>query len=260
MQETNIFEYYAFGFNYYILRYKSEGSPVHGSEHTLISRIDEFLEYLDDLDLKVTKKAAYELISLREEAEKMPKDAKVDAELARKVTNVVNKIDATLDAELKMRSAFIVTPKRYPLEHILKDPTALFASNVFKSLPNICQFDFQQAGKCIAFGLPTAAAFHLMRGVEGVLSYYYCCLVKHGRVKVLMWSDMVEHLRKRRNASPKALLDSLDNIRINSRNPTQHPQARYDMDEAQDLFSISIEVVNRMIKDLSSRKIIKLDE
>ena len=64
---------------------------------------------------------------------------------------------------------------------------------------------------------------------------------------------MIEHLEKRRDAPLKPLMDNLDNIRVNFRNPTQHPEARYDMDGAQDLLSISIDVVNRMIKDLDDR-------
>lgn len=53
----------------------------------------------------------------------------------------------------------------------------------------------------------------------------------------------------------KELLDNLDNIRVSFRNPTQHPEKRYDIDEAQDLFNLCIEVVNRMAKDLLKRKI-----
>jgi len=91
-----------------------------------------------------------------------------------------------------------------------------------------------------------------MRGTEGALRFYYASIVKRGRKKQ-MWNNIIEHLKARRDSPPKALLDSLDNIRINFRNPTQHPEARYDMDEAQDLLSISIDAVNRMIRDLKKR-------
>lgn len=113
------------------------------------------------------------------------------------------------------------------------------------------QFDFASGCRCIALNLPTAAAFHLMRCVEGVLRAYYCQVVKRGRVKKLMWPDMIEHLKKRRDSPPKPLLDNLDNIRFNFRNPTQHPDARFDLDEAQDLLALCIEAVNRTMREVS---------
>lgn len=254
MQETEIFKYYAFGYNYFILHFRIEGRKVHGEKDTLISNLDAFFKTLDDLNLQVTKTGATGLRNIRQEIENLPKDANVDSALAKKVKAEIDKIDTTLDSELKLRSAFIITPKRYDLDYLLKNPQNLFGSSIFNKLPVICQFDFQQACRCAAFSLPTSAAFHLMRGTEGVLRYYYCSIVKHSRVKYLMWNDIVQHLRKRRDMPPKPLLDGLDNIRYNFRNPTQHPEARYDMDEAQDLLSVSIDAVNRMIKDLENRK------
>jgi hypothetical protein len=71
-----------------------------------------------------------------------------------------------------------------------------------------------------------------------------------------MWGPMIEHLKKRRNAPQKTLIDHLDHIRINFRNPTQHPDAIYDIDQAQDLLAVSIDVVNRMVQELLERKLI----
>lgn len=255
MRETNIYEYYAFGYNYHNLLHLSPGHSVHKGRNSLLSRINEFFKRLDELDLRVTSKASIDLKNIAERAKKMPKDSRVDSVLSTEVQKAVSKADTALDAELQLRSAYIVTPKRFSLDNLLKYPANIFASNVFRKLPTLCKYDFRNAGHCIAFGLPTAAAFHIMRGTEGVLRHYYCSIVKRKRVKKLIWSDMIKHLQERRDAPPRPLLDNLDNIRFNFRNPTQHPDARYDMDEAQDLLGISIDAVNRMMKDLVSRSI-----
>jgi hypothetical protein len=252
VQETDIQKYFAFGYDYYILRFVSENRSVHGQHSSLVWFIDEFFSWLSVLNLPVTETAAQELRLLRDELEKLPKKATVGQELANKVKIACDKLDATLDAELKLRSAFVVTPKRLSQDHLLRSPGDLFAPNVFQKLPILARFDFTEAGKCIAFGLPTAAAFHIMRATEGVLRFYYCSIVKRNRVKHLLWNDIVQHLRRRHHPPPKALTDNLDNLRVNFRNPTQHPEARYDIDEAQDLFFISIDVVNRMIKNLQT--------
>jgi hypothetical protein len=251
MLEEKIYQYYAFGYDCSVLRAGLISTPIHGDGGSLIGRLDSFFNSLGMLNLQVTKIAASDLQAIRDKAANLPNDAKVDLVLASEISKAFDKLDATLDAELKLKSAYLVTPKRFPLEYLLINPRQLFAANVFEQLPDLCQYDFSEAGRCIAFNLPTAAAFHLMRGTEGVLRFYYLRIVKHNRVKRLMWGEVVDDLRKRRHAPPKTLMDSLDNIRVNFRNPTQHPDARYDSDEAQDLLALSTEVVNRLIRDLS---------
>lgn len=54
-----------------------------------------------------------------------------------------------------------------------------------------------------------------------------------------------------RNPKPnKALLDHLDNIRKNFRNPTNHPEMVYGMDEVQTLFALVVDVLDRMAREL----------
>lgn len=142
--------------------------------------------------------------------------------------------------------AFIILEKRLDTTKLLDAPDELFAPNVFESLPAIAQEDFRRAGRCVAFEEATAAAFHLMRGTEAVLRDLYLRWVKRERIpEPRMWGPMVTQMRKRRSAPPKVLLDHLDGIRVNFRNPTQHPDATYDIDEAQDLFSVCVDAVNR---------------
>jgi len=255
MREIDIYRYYSSGYNYNVLRFISEGGPIHGKS-SLISIIDSFLSFLNELNLQVTLTAAEELLELRKRIEVLSKESKIDTALSTEVRTIINKIDTTLDAELKLRSAFIVTPKRFQLENLLEKPENIFGSQIFQKLPPICQFDFKEACRCIAFDLPTSAAFHIMRGTEGVLRFYYCSIVKRKRVQRLLWNEMIEHLRKRRGPPEKALMDNMDNIRYNFRNPTQHPDARYHIDQAQDLLAIGVDVINRMIRDLEAKKIL----
>lgn len=178
----------------------------------------------------------------------------VSNELAKRIRDACQKFDAALDAELQLRAAFIVTPKRFDLANLLGTPEKLLGEEARAKLSSIARFDFSSACRAIAFGLPTAAAFHLMRCVEATLRDYYCKIIKRGRVKGLMWHPMLTHLRKRQDAPPKALLDHLDNIRANFRNPTQHPDARFELEEAQDLLSVSIDALNRMARDMAKRE------
>lgn len=254
MRETNIYMYYAFGYNYHLL-YKEPGNRlVHGDGDSLVSMIDGFFDKLDELDLQVTRKAAYELREVRKRLDDIEEEA-VTEELASEVSEACGKLDVTLDSELKLRKAYTVTPRRFSTENLLDEPLNLLGTESKARLPDIAIFDFSAACKAVAFGLATASVFHLMRCVESMLREYYCSIVKRNRVKNLLWNPMVEHLRKRQDSPPKTVLDHLDNIRANVRNPTQHPDARYELEEAQDLLSVSVDALNRMSRDLSNREV-----
>ncbi len=206
------------------------------------------------LNLPVTTQASRELERVVSKLANYKPSALVNQALADEVQAIIERIDPTLDAELQLCRSFLLTPCRTNLEHLLKMPQELLAPGVFQGLPALVQFDFREAGRCIAFGLATAAAFHLMRTIEGLLREFYCFHVKRDRVKKLMWFDMIDHLRKRPKSSAKALLDNLDNIRTNFRNPTQHPDARYDLETAQDLLFLSMDVLNRMAKGMNNER------
>jgi len=157
-------------------------------------------------------------------------------------------LQRTLQAESAGNVAYFVTDKRLDVDKLLGRPEDLFAPDVFQNLPEIAKYDFTEAGFCIAFERPTAAAFHLLRGTEGVLRTLYCDMVKRDRVEPLLWGPMTDALRKRRKPPAVELLNNLDNIRRSFRNPTQHPEKIYDIHEAQDLFGLCVDVVNRMAR------------
>jgi len=218
---------------------------VYGTAHILVN-IDSFLADLQEFELPVTQRAAYELHKLRDELAKSDSDHKITSGEASKLSKIMDDVRNTLFAEAGGNVAFIVTDKRIDVNKLLSDVSALIAPGVFYSLPDVAQYDFIEAGKCIAFELPTAAAFHLLRGTEGVLRHFYCSIVRRSRVG-LLWGPMVEHLRRRKTSPPAPLLDNLDNIRRSFRNPTQHPDKIYDIQEVQDLFGLCIDAINRMI-------------
>ncbi len=50
----------------------------------------------------------------------------------------------------------------------------------------------------------------------------------------------------------KHLINQLKHIKDSFRNPTQHPEKLYSVDEAQDLFGICIDVINKMAELIKS--------
>jgi len=234
--------------------YTQEGDLVHGKNH-LLSNMDTFFKTLDKLHLTVTKRAATGLIDYKEELSKNATNHKLTAHEASKVRELMRTLENTFAAEARGHIAFVVTEKRIDVEKLLSDVSSLLVPGVFDSMPEIAKYDFVEAGKCISFERPTAAAFHLLRATESVLRHFYCSIAKQKRVSGLLWKPMVEHLKKRKKKPPEELLNHLDHIRNSFRNPTQHPEKIYDIQEAQDLFALCIDVVNRMVKLLRQKKV-----
>lgn len=247
MKPLSIYEYIGLGYNLRLLSdHANEGAPVHGYGMVL-SNIDYLLEGFDEYNLEVTKSASQELITLQEKLKKTKNDYVLSSEDAIQLKKTIAQIDTVLRAESKITTAFVLTDKRMDLKKLMYDVPALFAKGTFNKLPSIAQDDFKEAGKCIALERPTAAAFHILRGTESVLRQFYVSSVKSNPIKDLMWGPMTESLRQQKNPPPDELLKHLDHIRLSFRNPTQHPDKIYTSDDAQDLFSLCEDVVNRMV-------------
>lgn len=246
-----ISQYIEFGTELRYLQDAQSSWPIHEGDG-IHSNIVRFLTHIREYDLIVTERAASEMQELLNELTETESEATLSEEQSKKLRSITSDLRKTLFAEARGRIAYIVTDKRIDVHKLLKNIGALFAPGVFEKLPEISRYDFAEAGKCVAFERPTSGAFHLLRGTEDVLRRTYCEIVKRNRAK-LMWGPMVESLRKRRTSPPKPLLDNLDNIRMSFRNPTQHPDKIYDIQEVQDLFSLCVDVVNRMAKLLPKK-------
>jgi len=245
MQSKSILSYIIFGTELRYIQDAKVGWSVH-KESWILENIDRFFAHLQEFNLPITQRAAYKLRQFRDELVKSDSNHKLTGDEASELRDIMNNLRNTLFAEADGNVAFIVTDKRIDVNKLLLDVPALMAPSIFNLLPDVAQYDFIEAGKCIAFELPTSAAFHMLRGTEAVLRHYYCSVVRRNRAN-LLWGPMVESLRKRRTPPSAPLLDNLDNIRRSFRNPTQHPDKIYDIQEVQDLFGLCIDVINRMI-------------
>jgi hypothetical protein len=256
MQARSIKRYLVIGID---LRYLLDVTTEHAiyGKKSVLDTIKRFIDACTDSGLHVTSKTASSLYgSLVAEWE-----ANRPSASARRPQLSVREVALLRDASLQVQTvmlaeaegvfAHVTTEKRFAVEKLLNNVASLMSPGILSSLPDVAQNDFKEAGRCIAFELPTAAAFHLMRGTEDVLKHFYCSVVEQDRTS-LMWGPMVAHLRKVLSPPPLVLLNNLDNLRTGFRNPTQHPEKIYDIEEAQDLLFLSIDAVNRMMKYLGA--------
>jgi hypothetical protein len=252
MKAESILTYYSFGTCVRCVEDVSDGYPIHNIEERrfALANLKRVLEYVDTLDLKVSARAAFKLRKIESELDAKEKDALLNAETPKRLSDEVTSFRSTLEAELSGLEAYVIGPKRIDVRRLMDDVPSLFAPGVFTQLDDVAKVDLSEAGKCIAFERSTAAAFHLLRGTESVLRNLYIRNAKRNRVS-LMWGPMVQDLKNRKALkADESLINNLDDIRLHFRNPTQHPEKTYDIEEAQDLWGRCVDAINRMAKYL----------
>jgi hypothetical protein len=251
MQRTGIYTYYAFGYNYCLL----SAVGVSGRKRQDAKKmLDEFFASLESLDLPVTTLVAHKLDSLRLALTLKP-DEVVSEESGALINAEIEKIDPALDAEMSLRSAYVLTKKRYPLPTLLDEPISLLGANAEKTLTQTSIMDFSLGCRQIALSEPTAAAFHLMRMLEEQVKVLYFAFKKTKRLEVPLWGLMTAQLKAKNAPKPsEKLLSHLDGMRQHFRNPTQHPELFYTLDEAEDLLSQTITAVHMIAAELPKGK------
>lgn len=266
MTKVEIYKYYSFGYNYFILLNNSSND----TNKEFLERIDSYITFINELKLKVTA-SSLKLQNIENDFEKLnklnrgkKKDEKVPGELYDSIIEKIKNTDKTLDAELNIIKAYYInTNKRFSQEVLENKIYTLFASNVFTSLPDIASYDFTEAGKCLLFNLYTASAFHTLRGTEDTLKFYYQKLLDKVPEESQTWWNFTNDIEKaieKGELNPKPneeLLLNLNSLRKYYRNKTQHPQKIYDEDNTQDLIFLCIKTVNEMILDLEKRDLIE---
>lgn len=253
MKSTRIFDYYAFGHDFRLINNAGlKGYSIKDAKEIL----GGFFYSLNELDLQVTDTAAEEL---RKEFDKLSqevesengKDKIIPSSFTDKIYQEIRKIEAVLDAELKLKTAYVLTKKRYSIETLLKTPKELLGAGVYDKLSGTAKKDFNLACILIALDQPTGAAFHLMRTLEEQVKTLYFAFKKTKRLDIPLWGPMTDQLKKKKAPRPTdKLLTHLDGMRVHFRNPTQHPELFYTLDDAQDLLNQTITAVNMIQQEL----------
>lgn len=172
-------------------------------------------------------------------------------DLAGDICQLAQDLEQVVFAEGITKFVYALPELRFQTDFLLSTPAKLLKDGVFAKLEPIAQNDLAAAGRCIAFGEATAAAFHILRATESVLKSYYFLHKKTKRLKRPMWGPMTDELKaKKIGRPPENILAALDVVRTSYRNPTQHPEAIYEIHAAQDLLGVCLDLIGKMGAEL----------
>ncbi len=137
------------------------------------------------------------------------------------------------------------------LEMLMEGVNNFFQERYWNKFSDIVKADLTEGAFCILVGASTAASIILFRAVEGILREYY--LAKTGNEisgeNFIDWDRIIQELRAlpRKN---QGLLDHLNYLRLNLRNPAAHPDKIFLKKESEVLFSMVIHTLEEIGKEI----------
>jgi hypothetical protein len=249
MRARNSYDYIQIGLALRLLRNVDATTSV----SLVVGTLDTLAKLLDKCGypVAVASTKSVKFSEMNDAVRALGEKDKIVAPLSTKITTQFKTLESVVFAEGSTKKLYVLSDRRFNTEYLLSQPEKLLKSGAFDKLDEIARLDLASACRCILFGEATAAAFHMLRATESTLKSYYCHHRKQKRLEKPMWANMVDQLRaKKKNKPPEALLQSLDLIRTAYRNPTQHPQAIYQIDSAQDLLGVCLDVIGKMADEL----------
>lgn len=165
--------------------------------------------------------------------------------------NEAQEFETLLAAELAVADLYAVTKKRgFDTTALAENGAEIFPVDLVVKVPEAAH-DAKEAGRCLAFELNTAAAFHMHRINEMVLRHYYDEVTggkpHPERPNIAKYIDAMKGYK----VGDKKVIGALANLNNLHRNPVIHPEDR--LESAEDavalLGSINASLV-AMLKEL----------
>jgi len=176
--------------------------------------------------------------------------------LAYEVREAAREFETVLRTECQLMDTYFVSKKgAYSTKDLVDNAHHHIPEPTRSKLEDRTQQDFDQAGKCIAFDVPTAAAFHLLRGTEVVIREYYDLIVpgaKRAPDRMRNWGAYIRLLNN--HGAEKKITSLLLHLKDEYRNPVFHPEENYTDERVQVLFGVCISAVVLMKCEIEKRK------
>lgn len=153
-----------------------------------------------------------------------------------------------LAEDLNELDLFVVSPKRIlDTKALISGSAVSLSPEIVEDIPREGLFDAQEAGRCLAFGRATATGFHLFRLVEAVVLLYMPILKIELAPSDRNLGVYTKRLKERGVRS--RVIELLEHLRTEYRNPLMHPDAVWDLEEATDAFLYIPSVISTLVKD-----------
>lgn len=183
---------------------------------------------------------------------KVEDSQQIDRYMIESVKDRIQSLETVLSNDMPGVAAYVVSQKGiYKTDDLIAHVDQHFPNEIRKDIPDQAKKDLLESGKCLAFEVPTACAFHLWRAVETVMGAYYKKLTKstfEADNVTKNWSVYIKALDAK--GADQSITMFLGHIREKYRNPQTHPEAMLEMNEALGLFGVATSAIHQMILEI----------
>jgi len=164
----------------------------------------------------------------------------------------LTEFQTVLGAECPTLDVYFISQKRaFDMRTIIKEAERILSRTHILDLDQGTIDDIREAGKCLAYEVPTAVCFHVFRAIERVgLKYFPILGVTEPKNRSL--GILIDELKKL-NVESK-IIEILKHMKDNYRNPIIHPEEFVTNDQAADLFTFAISVIGIVLNDQNNEK------
>lgn len=169
--------------------------------------------------------------------------------------NDIEKFEHVLSAETSLMATYYANKIGiFDTADLVGAADKIIPESVRALLPPTVVSEIQQAGRALAFELPTASAFHTCRAVELVLRSYAPTYSVNDvtRAMGLIINDLETKTCEVTEPTFTATLRQLKMFKDFDRNPTMHPQNTLDSNQAMILLFNGVSALNAMITERGS--------
>lgn len=169
---------------------------------------------------------------------------------------LVGKLKVVLIAELRTSTSFSVTGSGiFDVGLLVNGAHRALDPEIIYIVGDAVRNELDDAGKCLAFNLYTAAGFHAMRAIERVIKLYLQNFIDEKAIARLKnWGQYLDALEKvsegavlRPSEEAIALIRQIKDI---YRNPVIHPDRVLDSHEAKTIFHGTIAAITRIASEI----------
>ena len=159
---------------------------------------------------------------------------------------MLDQLETVMKAEVDSLATYVVSQKgAYSTTDLVEHAEKTIREQTRSRLPESVIKDIQEAGRCLAFDLPTASGFHILRAVEMVMFELWKRVKASGENKPTNWGNYITKFEK--TGIEKKVTTMLRDLKDLYRNPTAHPDATLDEEEATTLLALGVSAIQKMV-------------
>ncbi len=168
------------------------------------------------------------------------------------IKNAVQTLETVMTNDMPGLSSYMVNQKGiYKTDDLIERADAHFHEEIRPHIPDRAKEDFKEAGKCLAYEVPTACAFHLWRSVETVAEAYYQKLTTKTFEQAGVQRNWGAYIKALAAAQADSKITQfLDHIREKYRNPQMHPDEMVSDQQAFGLFGAASSVITQIVLEI----------